>query len=98
MTTKNDVSFLVEGTMNLYEQQSTYNPNMPLRGLLYFAQLYHKFIKTRRLNIYRLKMQKIPVPHYVVFYNGTKEEPDEKILLLSDSFQGEDKRNPVHGC
>lgn len=98
MTTKNDVSFLVEGTMNLYEQQSTYNPNMPLRGLLYFAQLYHKFIKTRRLNIYTSKLQKIPVPHYVVFYNGTKEEPDEKILLLSEAFQREDRNKHVHGC
>ena len=98
MTTKNDVSFLVEGTMNLYEQQSTYNPNMPLRGLLYFAQLYHKFIKTRRLNIYSSKLQKIPVPHYVVFYNGTKEEPDEKILLLSEAFQREDDHMHIHGC
>ena len=98
MTTKNDVSFLVEGTMNLYEQQSTYNPNMPLRGLLYFAQLYHKFIKTRRLNIYSSKLQKIPVPHYVVFYNGTKEEPDEKILLLSEAFQREEGNKHVHGC
>ena len=71
---------------------------MPLRGLLYFAQLYHKFIKTRRLNIYSSKLQKIPVPHYVVFYNGTKEEPDEKILLLSDAFQREDERKSVHGC
>lgn len=49
MTTKNDVSFLMDSTMNLYEHQSTYNPNMPLRGLLYFGQLYHKYIKTRRL-------------------------------------------------
>ena len=98
ITTKNDVSFLVEGTMNLYEQQSTYNPNMPLRGLLYFAQLYHKFIRTRRLNIYSSKLQKIPVPHYVVFYNGTKEEPDEKILLLSEAFQREDGNKHVHGC
>ena len=98
MTTKNDVSFLVESAMNLYEQQSTYNPNMPLRGLLYFGQLYHKYIKTRRLNIYSSKLQKIPVPHYVVFYNGTQEEPDEKILLLSEAFQKEYEGQYVHGC
>ncbi len=98
MTTKNDVSFLVADTMNLYEQQSTYNPNMPLRGLLYFAQLYHKFINTRRLNIYGTKLQKIPAPHYVVFYNGTKEEPDEQILLLSEAFLREDIRKPAQGC
>ncbi len=98
MTTKNDVSFLVEDTLNLYEHQSTYNPNMPLRGLLHFSQLYHKFIKTRRLNIYSSKLQQIPVPHYVVFYNGTKEEPDEKILLLSDAFAKERQGKYVHGC
>ena len=98
MTTKNDVSFLMEGTMNLYEHQSTYNPNMPLRGLLYFGQLYHKYIKTRGLNIYSSKLQKIPVPHYVIFYNGTEEEPDEKILLLSEAFQKDDERKYVPGC
>ena len=98
MTTKNDVSFLMDSTMNLYEHQSTYNPNMPLRGLMYFGQLYHKYIKTRRLNIYSSKLQKIPVPHYVVFYNGTQEEPDEKVLLLSDAFQKNHEHEYVHGC
>ena len=29
---KNDVSFIVRGTLNLYEHQSTLNPNMPIRG------------------------------------------------------------------
>lgn len=98
MTTKNDVSFLMEGTMNLYEHQSTYNPNMPLRGLLYFGQLYHKYIKTRGINIYSSKLQKIPVPHYVIFYNGTQDEPDEKILLLSDAFQKDKEQKYVSGC
>ena len=98
MTTKNDVSFLMDSTMNLYEHQSTYNPNMPLRGLLYFGQLYHKYIKTRRLNIYSSKLQKIPVPHYVVFYNGVQDEADEKILLLSDAFQKDDEQKYVPGC
>lgn len=98
MTTKNDISFLVDGTMNLYEHQSTVNPNMPLRGLLYFGQLYHKYLQTRGINIYSSKLQNIPVPHYVVFYNGTKAEPDEQILLLSDAFQREHQGQYVHGC
>ena len=95
---KNDKSFLIDCNMNLYEHQSTYNPNMPLRGLLYFGQLYHKYIKTRRLNIYSSKLQKIPVPHYVVFYNGVQDEADEKILLLSDAFQKDDEQKYVPGC
>ncbi len=33
LTMHNDVSFLIDGQMNLYEQQSSYNPNMPLRLL-----------------------------------------------------------------
>lgn len=98
MTTKNDISFLVDGTMNLYEHQSTVNPNMPLRGFLYFGQLYHKYLQTRGINIYSSKLQNIPVPHYVVFYNGTKEQPDEQILLLSDAFQREHQGQYVHGC
>ena len=40
ITMKNDVAFIVDCTLNLYEHQSTFNPNMPLRGLLYFAQEY----------------------------------------------------------
>ena len=44
ITMKNDISFLIECNMSLYEHQSTYNPNMPLRGLLYLAQLYNKYI------------------------------------------------------
>ena len=34
MGMRNDVSFIFDNAINLYEQQSTYNPNMPLRGLL----------------------------------------------------------------
>lgn len=37
MKMKNDLSFIIGSSLNLYEHQSTWNPNMPLRGLLYFA-------------------------------------------------------------
>lgn len=36
----NDVSFMISDEMNLYEQQSGYNPNMPLRQLQYAGNLY----------------------------------------------------------
>ena len=42
---KNDISFLVGGTLNLYEHQSTYNPNLPIRGLIYLAHLYEGYIE-----------------------------------------------------
>ena len=91
---KNDLSFLLCSSMNLYEHQSTWNENMPLRGFLYFADLYQRYLQK---NGYRLtgigKRLPLPFPRYVVFYNGTKEEPDQTQLLLSDSFlkQGKDE-------
>ena len=45
LSIKNDISFLIGGTMNLYEHQSTYNPNMPVRGFLYLARLYDEHIE-----------------------------------------------------
>ena len=38
-----DVSFILDSTMSLYEQQSTYNPNMPVRQLIYLGRLYEKY-------------------------------------------------------
>ena len=98
ITMKNDLSFLIDCNMNLYEHQSTVNPNMPLRGLLYFAQLYNKYIAKNNLNLFSTAVQKIPVPQYIVFYNGVQEEPDEQILLLSELFQKQHKRQYIEGC
>ena len=86
MSFKNDVAFLLDCFINLYEHQSTYNPNMAIRGYLYFAQLFEKFITSRNLNIYSSTLQKLPTPKYLVFYNGTKEEPEETFFRLSDAF------------
>ena len=95
---KNDKSFLIDCNMNLYEHQSTYNPNMPLRGVLYFAQLYNKYVKENRLNLFSSTLQKIPTPKYIVFYNGTQEQPDEQILLLSEAFQKSKTGKYEDGC
>ena len=62
--------------MNLYEQQSSYNPNMPLRGLMYFAQLYQMNLSARGLDLFGSKLVKIPAPSFVVFYNGDRKLPD----------------------
>ena len=48
---KNDKSFIISSTLNLYEYQSTFNLNMPIRGLMYFARLYEGYINTHNLNI-----------------------------------------------
>ena len=86
---KNDVSFIIGCTMNLYEHQSSYNPNMPLRGMLYFSKLYNKYTEQRKLNLFSSTLQKIPTPRYIVFYNGLNKEPDRQVLKLSDAFETE---------
>ena len=89
MSVKNDVSCIIGCTMNLYEHQSSYNPNMPLRGLIYFAQQYNIYTEKRKLNLFSSTLQKIPTPRYIVFYNGVQNEPDRQVLKLSDAFQTE---------
>ena len=81
---KNDVSFLIADTMNMYEHQSTYNPNMPLRMFLYAGMVYSAY--SEDLNTYSDRLQKIPAPRLIVFYNGKKELNDEVVLRLSDAF------------
>lgn len=89
MSMKNDISFLIDARLSLYEHQSTYSPNLPLRFLLYLADLYSDM--TYDTNLYGSKMIKIPAPRFVVFYNGQQEQPDRRILKLSDLYTKEDE-------
>ena len=87
---KNDVSFIVRGTLNLYEHQSTLNPNMPIRGLIYFGKQYESYIKQNNLNIYGKKLLLLPFPQFVIFYNGIEPLEDDKDYMelhLSDAFE-----------
>lgn len=81
---KNDVSFLFQSYMTLYEHQSTYNPNMPLRDLIYITRQYEKYVVDK--SIYLSTPLRIPTPRFVIFYNGMKKMPEEKILKLSDLY------------
>ncbi len=87
MKMKNDVSYLFEGELSLYEHQSSVNLNMPLRGLMYFSDLYHKLFG-HDSRIYSSKLMKIPLPRYFVMYNGDADHwQEERIKLhLSDMF------------
>lgn len=87
MYMKNDVSFIVDCRMNLYEHQSTVNPNMPLRGLLYFSKLYETYVELHEIDVYSSTLQKLPTPRYIVFYNGMKEEVDKRVFRLSEAFE-----------
>ena len=85
MNMKNDMAFLVDFQLNLYEHQSTWNPNMPLRNLFYAAREYQTL--TRDQSLYAPQLVKIPTPNFVVFYNGDKEIGDSCVLKISDSFE-----------
>ena len=84
MGMKSDLSFLIDDRLSLYEHQSTVNPNMPLRFLFYISDLYSGM--TTEENFYGRKALAIPIPCFVIFYNGAEPQPDRKILRLSDLY------------
>ena len=86
MKMKNDVSCIIDNRIAVYEHQSTWSYNMPLRGFRYTAELYNKLINERKWNLYSPKVIKLPTPQYVVFYNGKQKRPDKEVLRLSDAF------------
>ncbi len=88
---KNDVSILLDSYLHLWEQQSSYNPNMPLRGMMYFSKMYDRYIVEHSYNIYGSTLIRLPTPRYTVLYNGTSEQPAFMQLKLSDAFIHEDK-------
>lgn len=83
---KNDLSFILDRTLSLYEHQSSpTSANIALRFLHYFSDLLRKMIDGKLL--YRTKVVKFPVPRFIVFYNGRKNEPDETVFRLSEMFE-----------
>ena len=81
----NDVSFIVDSRLSLYEHQSTYSPNLPLRYLFYVSDLYAKM--TKDSNLYGSRRIKIPSPRFLIFYNGKEERAEREILELADAFE-----------
>ena len=88
MSMKNDLAFAIAGVLNLYEQQSSFNPNMPVRFFIYLGQEFQKVIAENGMErIYGIRLIKLPTPKCVVFYNGMQDEPENQILKLSDAFE-----------
>lgn len=96
LSMKNDVSFLIADTMSFYEQQSTFNPNMPVRMLIYAGMVYGSYMKRNKINKYSPLLKHLPVPKMICFYNGTDEKEDRTMLALSDAFGGKE-RKPLTG-
>lgn len=86
LTVRNDSSFVLGADLSLYEHQSTLCPNMPLRDLIYFANMIQRRVYAQKRDLYGKTVLKIPVPHFVVFYNGKEAAPECYELRLSDSF------------
>ncbi len=82
---KNDISFEVNGQVLVFgEHQSTKNPNLPLRCLLYVGRAYEQLVEEEAK--YRTSLVKIPTPEFYTFYNGKADYPLEQELRLSDAF------------
>ena len=89
MNMKNDVSFIIMSEMSLWEHQSTFNPNMPMRFFIYGGRLFEKHIAVSEYYRYSHHLQKVPKPHCICFYNGRAEQPERQVLKLSDAFCGD---------
>ena len=84
MSVKNDVSCMVDMRLELYEHQSTVNPNMPLRDLDYIADTFANFCSDK--DIYSSNPIELPNPRFIVFYNGEQNQPAIKTYKLSDLY------------
>ena len=89
MGMKNDLAFVLEMGLYLYEHQSTYNPNIPLRDLFYIASEYQDLVDEKSL--YSSGIQKIPTPSFLVFYNGTDRNVPGKVKEVSKQLHANPK-------
>ena len=88
MKFRNDLSFIFDSRLHLYEHQSSVNQNIPLRMLIYVTVLIKKLVKTK--DLYKERAIGIPAPRFVVFYNGTNDMPAKTELRLSDQYMMKD--------
>ena len=87
---KNDIAFTLDNKfIVLTEHQSTINPNMPVRNLIYLSTILQKMYK--KAEFYQTVPLPLPQPEFIVFYNGSRKMPEYQELKLSDSFLGEKK-------
>ena len=85
MGMKNDLAFIIDMNLLLYEHQSTYNPNIPLRNLFYISAEYQKLVNKKSL--YSSSLQKVPAPYFIVFYNGTEKKEEYWENSLSEAYE-----------
>ena len=85
MNRKNDLAFVIDSSLNLYEHQSTDSPNLPMRNLFYISRELEKM--TRQQSLYSPKQVMVPTPRFIVFYNGKDTSWERKVEKLSDAYE-----------
>lgn len=89
MTSKNDISCIIDMKLNLFEHQSTVNPNMPYRNLEYVTKCFKRYVGN--FDVYSGKALTLPNPKFVVFCNGVNEQPPIRVMRLSDLYAHKDE-------
>ncbi|MDO4474333.1 MAG: hypothetical protein Q4B75_06720, partial [Eubacteriales bacterium] len=79
-------SFMIDMNVSFYEHQSTYNPNIPLRFAIYFMNAIEDWIRQKKKDLFCQNQIRIPIPYFVVFYNGSEKRPEYEEMKLSDAF------------
>ena len=84
---REDVVFLYGGSLNFFEHQSTWSPNLPFRMLEYAARQFAAIADKNIKAVYSSRIVKFPKPRFFVLYNGTDRTiPAETTLKLSESY------------
>lgn len=87
----NDLGFIVGNQLIvLVEEQTTFNPNMPMRYLHYIASTYQNYISNNKINIYGTRKIIFPEPRFYLIYTGKREFTDKKLYLSNNYYHGND--------
>lgn len=84
----NDLAFLTKDQqlIILFEHQSTFDPNIPLRTLLYAVDAYKKWLNGeyggKKFNIHSRRKIHLPKPKIFVFFTGNENRPAIETLTL----------------
>ena len=92
LTIRNDASFILDMYLSIYEHQSSFNPNMPLRMLIYVAEIFKGYVKAMEYDLFGHRRIELPTPKFVVFYNGTENRPAQEVMRLSDLFHHKEEK------
>lgn len=83
----NDVACIVDPTViNMWEEQSSWNPNMPIRFFLYLAGEWGKYLYATNQEISQKKQVKVPWPNCIVLYNGREDEEAVRTVSIKDNL------------